>query len=201
LQGPVAATGLTAPRDTDPERIRQAHGLGRPFVLYLGRVDVAKGCDRLIDDYLALLSHEPDLPDLVLVGGCTMPVPTHPRIHALGFVDDRTRFDALAACEFLINPSAHESLSLVLLEAWQLGKPVLVNADCAVLHGQVLRSGGGFSYSEPAAFAAGFRALADPSTRRRLGAAGQNYVQQHYSWDQVVGAYLELVEALPGRSH
>ena len=54
-------------------------------------------------------------------------MPAHPRIHHLGFLDDRDKFDALAAPDLLIMPSYYESLSMVALEAWALGRPVLAN--------------------------------------------------------------------------
>ena len=43
-------------------------------------------------------------------------------------------------------PSPFESLSMVALEAWALGKPVLANGACDVLRGQTLRSNGGLTY-------------------------------------------------------
>ena len=43
-------------------------------------------------------------------------------------------------------PSYLESLSMVALEAWALGKPVLANAKCDVLQGQCLRSNAGLFY-------------------------------------------------------
>ena len=56
-----------------------------------------------------------------------LPIPKHPRIRHLGFVPDDDKFDALAAADALIMPSPYESLSIVALEAWALGKPVLAN--------------------------------------------------------------------------
>ena len=43
-------------------------------------------------------------------------------------------------------PSYLESLSMVALEAWAMGKPVLANAKCDVLQGQCLRSNAGLFY-------------------------------------------------------
>jgi hypothetical protein len=64
----------------------------------------------------------------------------------VGFLPDADKFDALAAADVLIMPSPFESLSIVALEAWALGKPVLANGRCDVLRGQCLRSGGGLFY-------------------------------------------------------
>ena len=73
---------------------------------------------------------------LVLIGIELLPIPQHPRIRHLGFLDDTDKFDAIAGAETLIMPSFFESLSMVALEAWALGRPVLANAKCDVLKGQ-----------------------------------------------------------------
>ena len=52
----------------------------------------------------------------------------------------------MAAAEMLIMPSYYESLSMVALEAWALGRPVLANGKCDVLKGQCLRSNAGLFY-------------------------------------------------------
>ena len=75
-----------------------------------------------------------------------MPVPQHPRIHHLGFLADQDKFDAMAAADLLIMPSYFESLSMVALEAWALGRPVLANGRCDVLKGQCIRSNAGLYY-------------------------------------------------------
>ena len=67
--------------------------------------------------------------------------------------------DAIAASDVLIMPSPYESLSIVVLEAFALGKPVLVNGHCDVLRGQVLRSGGGLYYENAAEFIDGLYVL------------------------------------------
>ena len=43
-------------------------------------------------------------------------------------------------------PSYFESLSMVALEAWALGRPVLANGRCDVLKGQCIRSDAGLYY-------------------------------------------------------
>ena len=82
----------------------------------------------------------------MLIGKEMLPIPDHPRIRHLGFLDDQDKFDALAAADLLLMPSYYESLSMVALEAWALGKPVLANGRCEVLRGQCIRSQAGLYY-------------------------------------------------------
>ena len=106
--------------------------------------------------------------DLVLIGTPVMPIPPHPRIRHLGFVSDQDKFDVLAAAEALVMPSYFESLSMVALEAWALGRPVLANARCDVLLGQCLRSNAGLYYENAGEFGAALDRLLDDA-----GARGQ----------------------------
>ena len=96
---------------------------------------------------------------LVLVGTPHVPIPKHPRIHHLGFLEDQDKYDAMAAAELLIMPSYLESLSMVALEAWAMGKPVLANAKCDVLQGQCIRSNAGLFYDNFHEFAETMRAI------------------------------------------
>ncbi|CAN5744993.1 hypothetical protein BH20VER1_BH20VER1_21090 [soil metagenome] len=49
----------------------------------------------------------------------------------------------MAACDWLLMPSYFESLSIVLLETWAVGRPAIVNAKAEVLKGHCARSNGG----------------------------------------------------------
>ena len=55
-------------------------------------------------------------------------------------------------------PSYFESLSMVALEAWALGQPVLANGRCDVLQGQTIRSRAGLYYDNFPEFAEALRA-------------------------------------------
>jgi glycosyltransferase involved in cell wall biosynthesis len=83
-------------------------------------------------------------------------------------------------------PSPYESLSVITLEAWKLGVPVLANARCKVLVGQCLRSNGGLFYHGYAEFAEGLRLLLDaPGLADSLGRQGRDYVERECSWDAI----------------
>ena len=65
----------------------------------------------------------------------------------------------MAAADLLMMPSYFESLSMVALEAWALGKPVLANGRCDVLKGQCIRSNAGLYYDRYAEFAETLNAI------------------------------------------
>ena len=129
----------------------------RPFAIYIGRIDENKGCAELFDIFQRYAAVFPRGLDLVLIGNAIMPIPDHPR-STTSASSDEDKFDALAAADFLIMPSYFESLSMVALEAWALGRPVLANGRCDVLKGQCIRSNAGLYYESFEEFAETLRA-------------------------------------------
>jgi glycosyltransferase involved in cell wall biosynthesis len=181
----VVATASGEPRDLAAVDSRLS-GIADPFVLYLGRVDPNKGCDSLLRNFSRYVDTRPGI-QLVLAGPVNMPVPNHPAIRVLGFVKDEVREALLARTRVLMMPSPYESLSMVLLEAWNHGLPALVNARCAVLHGQVRRADGGLYYRTSGEFSAALDCLLDrPELARTLGAQGLAYVEREYRWPIVM---------------
>lgn len=193
----VVGVGSAVPERAHPQRFRQRFGIEGPFVLYLGRIDENKGCAELFQFYQHYLFNTRRPLTLVLAGKSILPIPEHPQIRHLGFVDDEVKFDGLAACEALIMPSFYESLSMVALEAWAMGRPVLANARCDVLQGQCLRSHAGLFYADYPEFAETLHTL---TTNRPLNAAlgrnGRAFFQQHYTWPVIDAKYDAMLEQL-----
>ncbi|OFW11613.1 MAG: hypothetical protein A3H96_24925 [Acidobacteria bacterium RIFCSPLOWO2_02_FULL_67_36] len=197
VPGVVVGVGSEVPERTDPERFRRKHGVRRPFAVYVGRIDENKGCGELFRYFHQYAATFVRGLDLVLVGSAIMPVPKHPRIRHLGFLDDRDKFDAIAAADLLIMPSYFESLSMVALEAWALGRPVLANGRCDVLKGQCIRSGAGLYYESYEEFAETLYALeSNGPLHARLGANGREYFRTHYAWPVVERKYLDVLQRL-----
>ena len=193
----VVGVGSEVAQSPQPNRFRQKHDIRGPFAMYVGRIDQNKGCKELFDFFQGYVRDVNDKTTLVLVGHSLLPIPKHPRIRHLGFIDDADKYDGLAACDLLVMPSYFESLSMVALEAWALGKPVLVNGKCDVLKGQCLRSNAGLYYESYPEFAETLRAI---ETNRWLAASlgrnGRQYFKDHYDWPVVVRKYLDMFERL-----
>jgi glycosyltransferase involved in cell wall biosynthesis len=193
----VVGVGSEIPARVDPAGFRARFRIDGRFAIYVGRIDANKGCAELFDYFKRYVQQSGDELHLVLIGNPIIPIPEHPYIHHLGFVSDQDKFDALAAAELLIMPSYLESLSMVALEAWALGVPVLVNAKCDVLKGQCLRSNGGLYYENFSEFVGTMRALSESRTlAAALGSNGREYFRRHYTWPIVERKYLDMIERL-----
>jgi glycosyltransferase involved in cell wall biosynthesis len=197
VPGVVVGVGSDVPDRTDPERFRRKFKITRPFAIYIGRIDENKGCGELFSHFQRYAAAFPHGMDLVLVGSAVINVPRHPRIHHLGFLDDRDKFDALAASDLLIMPSYFESLSMVALEAWALGRPVLANGRCDVLKGQCIRSNAGLYYEAYEEFVEALYSLeSNGPLNARLGRNGREFFRRHYAWPVIERKYLDMFERL-----
>jgi len=197
VPGVVVGVGSDVPGRTDPERFRRKFKMPRPFAIYIGRIDENKGCPELFSHFQRYAAAFPRGLDLVLVGSAIIDVPKHPRIHHLGFLDDRDKFDALAAADLLIMPSYFESLSMVALEAWALGRPVLANAHCDVLKGQCIRSNAGLYYENYEEFVEALYSLeSNGPLHARLGRNGRDFFAANYAWPVIERKYLEMFDRL-----
>ncbi len=197
VPGVVVGVGSELPAQADAQRFRRKFKIDRPFAIYVGRIDENKGCKELFGFFRRYAATFPSGIDLVLVGSAIMQVPDHPRIHHLGFVSDADKFDAMAAADLLIMPSYFESLSMVALEAWGMGKPVLANGRCDVLKGQCIRSRAGLYYENYEEFAETLYSLeSNGPLHQRLGTQWPGVLQAHYSWPVIERKYLDMLERL-----
>jgi glycosyltransferase involved in cell wall biosynthesis len=200
LPSAVIGSGLELPEPEPGLDFAARHGLTRPYALYVGRIDKNKGCLPLFEYFRkAVVDAGLDL-DLVLAGPAALAVPQHERIRHVGFIPEAEKVAALRGCRLLIMPSPYESLSVVTLEAWKLGVPVLANARCRVLAGQCLRSNGGLLYGDSLEFTEALRLLLErPELARTLGRQGQAYVEREYAWERIEAKLEDLFARALGR--
>lgn len=183
----LAGVGVEPPpRLASGYQFRRRHGLWRDVVLYVGRVDVSKGMDRLFDYFERYRRDAAAGVDLVLIGRRAMPVPSVPGVVPLGYVDERTKADAYAAATLFVLPSRYESFSIATMEAWQQGIPALVDAADPVMVDHCRWSQAGLSYESYGEFAAALHLLRSrPDLRKRMGANGRRYVEANYRWERI----------------
>jgi len=186
---------------------RRRHRVHGPFVLYGGRIDPGKGCEELLE-YFQTFNRAGGDATLMLMGVKLMPLPEDPRVRFAGLLPDEERLHALEAATVVVVPSPYESLSLLALEAFAVGTPVLANARAEVLVEHCRRSNAGLYYADRWEFVEGLKLLMrDGHLRAAMGRNGKTYIQQNYRWNIILSKYERLFtrirgsarEARPGR--
>ena len=173
-------------------------GLRSDYLLYLGRIATGKGVPELLSGYAKLRKRLGAItPALVLAGSDEIGLSPAPGVYVPGPLPDAAKWGALRGASAVVVPSAHESLSLVALEAWACGRPVIANGESPVLAGQTHRSQAAVLYRGPESFAeVAATLLADPTRRSQLGQAGQTFVQNTYGWGHIEDRYQALMRDL-----
>jgi len=166
-------------------------GIGdRPYLLCLGRVDGLKGTTALAAFFAAYKQRHPGPLTLALVGPVTAQPPLTSDIVLTGPVSEADKWSLLRGATALVQPSPHESFSLVLLEAWSVGVPSIVNALCSATMEHCEDSGGGLWFGSYADFEVVLdRILSDKSLRTTLGENGRQYVETHFRWPVIIDRY------------
>jgi len=165
-----------------------------PYYLCLGRVDQLKGSHLLARYWDVFKRRRPGPSRLVLAGTVAASPPPARDLVLAGPVDEPFKWGLIQAATALISPSPLESFSLVLLEAWEAGRPVLVNGACTATREHCRRSGGGVAFDGYASFEAALELLETrPALARALGEAGRQYVARNYRWSSLAPRYLEVL--------
>jgi glycosyltransferase involved in cell wall biosynthesis len=192
----LVGSGIHPPAGYDPEGFRRRHGIEGEFILYAGRREWGKGWPELLRHLEFANGHLSRPLPLVTCGvGDVGSVPRNVRVMDLGYLSDEERSNAMAAATVYVQPSAMESFSRTVMEAWLAGTVVVANAASAVVAWHCERSGAGLFYRDRYEFAEALRLLADrPETRTAMACRGREYVLQNYRWPDVLGRVERAIE-------
>jgi glycosyltransferase involved in cell wall biosynthesis len=169
-----------------------------PYIVYVGRKETGKNAHLLLD-YFMSAKESGTLPSnlkLVVMGGGSFSDLLRPEalersdiidLPALSESDKRRVIQHALA---LTQPSLNESFSIVLMEAWLLGTPVLVHGQGAVTKHHVIQSGGGLYFSSAEDLLGVLRYLLEsPALAKGFGDRGKAYVEREYSWKAVLARF------------
>lgn len=188
------------------EEIRRQLGLGaNPFLLFVGRLNLIKGPDLLLDAFVMVAETFPHF-QLVFAGtddGMAIQLQKYvakhqlnDRVHFVGHVDGDQKSALYHAAELLVIPSRLEAMSIVVLEAAMASTPVLMT-DCCGLEEMTGEIGGVSVPPTAGGLADGLRQLL--SDRNGLAVRGQKlykYVEDHFTWGTIIHKYLKLYKQL-----
>ena len=177
---------------------------GRRAIVFVGRLDVQKGIDALLEQLPRVFASQ-ESHDLLLVGSGPEEPNLRRQVEKLGiggrvhFAGRRSDVPAiLAASDVLVLPSRWEGMPNVLLEAMASGKPVVAMAAEGVAEILGAESGAQLvPLGDMQVFMQKLLAvLGDPALRARFGAANRHRVAQHFALEKMVAAYADLYEEL-----
>ncbi|MFR6313532.1 MAG: glycosyltransferase family 4 protein [Ruminococcus sp.] len=175
------------------DAFRKAYRIQKPFLLYAGRKDAGKNVHTLLRYFAEYKQRHGDSDlQLVLIGGGSIEIPASVRddVYDLGFVSRQDKYDAMAAAELLCQPSHNESFSLVIMESWLCGRPVLVHSQCAVTRDFARRANGGLYFRNYFEFEGCVQyILTHPEQARTMGQNGGTFVRENFDWDVIVEKY------------
>jgi glycosyltransferase involved in cell wall biosynthesis len=194
-EGEIGGIGI-APIDASRDSFRSSRGLGE-YLLFLGRIDVFKGVPELLDHFARYRRERGGL-ELVLAGKTYMKIPRAEGVHAVGYLDETEKQEALAGALATVSSSSFESLSIVTLESWSAGTPVLATANGDVVAAQCRRSGGGLVYGSYEEFRDAVDRLR-AGEARSLGEAGRRWTLAECGWPKVLDVYRRAIARAAGR--
>jgi glycosyltransferase involved in cell wall biosynthesis len=174
----------------------------RPCVLFLGRRDKGKGYFALLHAWAIVLQAFPEA--CLLLGGpgdpCHNELSKLPRgsLRDLGLASERTKADALAACDIFCLPSSHESFGIAYVEAWSYRKPVICGVAPACRELVDNGKSGLWADQDPANLAEKIMRLCrDPELARSMGHYGYFLQQERFSWEVVANSHLRAAGLRP----
>ncbi len=180
-------------QDVQNEQVNQ-----RPYFLFVGRLEKIKGLQNIIPifkdkhnfDLLIAGDGEYKAELTELAGNCS-------NIKFLGKLDQQTLKTYYREAVAVIVPSiCYETFGIVIIEAFSMKTPVIVN-NLGALPEVIEDSGGGFIYNDETELIKAIELLSDnPKLRDELGEKGYAAFLKHWSEDAHLAEYFNLIETI-----
>lgn len=195
----LLGVGVNMDTEGDAERFRMNYKITEPFILYAGRKDAGKKVDLLLEYFAEYKKRNKNNVKLVLIGGGEIGIPKSVAedVFDLGFVSKQDKYDAYAAAMMLCQPSWNESFSLVIMESWLAGRPVLVSQKCSVTRNFAHETNGGLYFDNYPEFEGCVNYIVNhPDIADAMGENGNSYVRSNFAWDVIIQRFIKFLEEL-----
>lgn len=217
LRNPICVlpNGIEIPTDTPTKVPTWAEKLtaGQKVLLYLGRLHPKKGIENLMRAWCLVRQRRPDLAqewELVVAGwdqggyrSRLEALLEEEGVEHVTFVGPQfggDKWASLAKADAFVLPSLSEGLPMAPLEAWAVGVPVLMTAECNLPDG--FSAGAAIAVRpDPASIAEALTELFSMTDgeRKAMGACGLKLVRKRFSWQRVAREMRQVYEWVLGR--
>lgn len=185
--------------------LSNTNSLPSQFVLFMGRLNLIKGPDLLLEAFGKISREFPDV-DLLFAGpdegmqSVLMRRATelgiNVRVRFIGFVTGNRKIALYRSALLLVVPSRSEAMSIVAVEAGICGLPVLMTDQCGLNDIREIEPCL-IVPANPDALAAGLRhALEDPECTRLWGLDWQAMVRKRFLWADISRQFLDYLRTL-----
>jgi glycosyltransferase involved in cell wall biosynthesis len=181
---------------------------GRPVILFASKLQERKRCADLLAAHGMLRTGRPSLLPYVLIVGdgeerqrLEQQAAGDPDVRFLGFRNQTELPRYFDLCDVFVLPSRHEPWGLVVNEAMNAGRAVVVSDDVGCQQDLVREgeTGAIFPAGDVAALAAALeRVLAMPETAARMGAAARAHIDRFSFEQDMAGLRRALACCVPG---
>ena len=178
-----------------------------PFILFVGRLSLIKGPDLLLEAFAAL-AREFRHHHLVFVGPDDGMLPqlrslaasltVESRVHFVGYLGGREKSCVYHAADMVVVPSRLEAMSIVVLEAGIMGKPVLITEQCGFDEIAGINGGLVVPASVDGLKQGLMVMLGDPEKLQVMGKDLQQFVRERFDWTVIVNQYVDLYQQIAG---
>ncbi|MDD1742261.1 MAG: glycosyltransferase family 4 protein [Methanotrichaceae archaeon] len=195
-------------RSLDAGRVKEKYDIHplAPMVLFCGRMSIQKGPDLLVDAIPHILKNRSDM-KFVFIGHGDMKSQCEQRVrelnvgHAcrfLGYTSTPIKERLMNACDLICIPSRNEPFGVVVLEAWEVCKPVVATEAVSIIRNF---EDGLLAYIQPESIAWCINSLIKhPEEMRRLAMAGRIRLENEFDWDRIARKTHEVYANATNRS-
>ena len=190
----------------DSGQVKERYGIHSlaPIVLFCGRMSYQKGPDLLVEAVPLILRERQDA-RFVFMGEGGMrsfcerragELGAQEACRFLGYVSSAEKQKLMNACDLVCVPSRNEPFGMIVLEAWDAGKPVVATEAVSIIknfHDGLL------AYIRPESIAWCInRLLKTPEEMKKLAEAGQSRIGKEFSWDRIAEKTEEVYAEIQG---
>jgi glycosyltransferase involved in cell wall biosynthesis len=185
---------------------KNKHGIdSQPFILFLGRLNIIKGPDLLLEAFIKgrylwpnwhLVFIGPDGGLLSSLKKRAEASGIESRIHFAGYVGGSAKSSAYHAADLLVIPSRQEAMSIVVLEAGISGTPVILTDQCGF--NEISNTGSAIvtSATVDGLYQALDEMIKNADQFVAMGTVLKKFVLNNYTWSVAVKKYLDLYKQL-----
>lgn len=188
----------------DPGTVKKRYGIHplAPVILFVGRMTYQKGPDLLVDAIPWVLNRRGDTKFIFAGEGdmrneCERKAKQLGVSHAcrfLGYVQDSELVDLINACDILVVPSRNEPFGIVVLEAWDAGKPV-IGTDAVHIIDNFVNGIKARAYPESIAWCV-TDVINKPDALRWMGGQGKKLIDNLYNWNLVANETVKVYNSI-----